>query len=93
MQAEYGAAGTSAFGSFHALDIPSNFFMIGSFPLSGSAADYIFRKDNRQGRISTSDAVMVYSATAGNKKREGIENTPSLFLLFYKRLLYDDLSF
>ena len=51
-----------AFGSFHALDIPFNFGLIGSFPLFADATDYLFREDNRPGQMALSDAMMAYTA-------------------------------
>ena len=65
-----------ALGSFHALDIPFNFGMIGSFPLFASATDNLFREDNRQGQIALSDAMMDYSAQFARTGNPNVEGRP-----------------
>jgi para-nitrobenzyl esterase len=64
-----------ALGSFHALDIPFNFGMIGSFPLFADATDYLFREDNRPGQLALSHAMMDYTAQFA---RTGNPNVGSL---------------
>jgi len=64
-----------ALGSFHALDIPFNFGLIGSFPLFADATDYLFREDNRPGQMALSDAMMAYTAQfarVGNPNGAGL---------------------
>jgi para-nitrobenzyl esterase len=64
-----------ALGSFHALDIPFNFGLIGSFPLFADATDYLFREDNRPGQMALSDAMMTYTAQfarTGNPNSAGL---------------------
>jgi para-nitrobenzyl esterase len=51
-----------ALGACHALDIPFNFGIIGSFPLFQGVDELIFRDDNRPGWQSLSDAMMSYAA-------------------------------
>ena len=65
-----------ALGSFHALDIPFNFGMIGSFPLFASATDNFFREDNRQGQIALSDAMMAYSAQFARTGNPNVAGLP-----------------
>ncbi len=65
-----------ALGSFHALDIPFNFGMIGSFPLFASATDNLFREDNRQGQIALSDAMMAYSAQFARTGNPNVAGRP-----------------
>ena len=64
-----------ALGACHALDIPFNFGLIGSFPLFGSINDIIFREDNRLGQELLSHAMMDYTAQfarTGNPNLAGL---------------------
>jgi para-nitrobenzyl esterase len=64
-----------ALGSFHALDIPFNFGMVGSFPLLGGINDLLFREDNRLGQEALSNAMMAYTAQfarTGNPNAAGL---------------------
>lgn len=51
-----------ALGAFHAIDIPFNFGMIGTFPLFGGLSDVLFREDNKAGAEALSDAMLAYTA-------------------------------
>jgi len=64
-----------ALGACHALDIPFNFGLIGSFPWFGGVDYTIFREDNRLGQESLSHAMMDYAAQfarTGNPTATGL---------------------
>jgi para-nitrobenzyl esterase len=64
-----------AFGACHALDLPFNFGLVGSFPMFAGVGEYIFRQDNRPGQLALSDAMMNYN---GQFARTGNPNTAGL---------------
>ncbi len=81
-----------ALGSFHALDIPFHFGLIGSFSLF-NLDELLFREDNRAGYEALSDAMISYTAQfarTGDPNTEGLpqwagwstENGAKKFLLF-----------
>jgi len=51
-----------ALGACHAIDLPFNFGMVGTFPLFDGMSDILFREDNRAGAEALSDAMLAYTA-------------------------------
>jgi carboxylesterase type B len=65
-----------ALGACHALDIPFNFGLIGSFPFFDGLENLVFRDDNRPGWAALSDAMMAYNAQFARTGNPNVSGLP-----------------